>query len=203
MTYDDRLVVRTGHLTAVARTEQGLTALDFGYRLRYYLSFRLINDLEAVAHFYNNRGYELIPRAKLDRGVVDWHSVRDHFALATRIVPTFVRAWNNLGVAHARLGETKLAQESYHTAIAHAPEFASPRINLGVLHLAAGQLSRAVALFTTAAQLDPDKPHVHYHLAVALTRQGRLDEARAALQRTLEIDGDFPLAPQLLEQLRR
>ncbi len=113
------LTVRSGHVTAIIRTETGFAALDVGGRSLTTRGYWMaMDDLTAAAHLYNNRGYELI-RAALERGApIPWAEVREQFRLATRVRPEFAPAWHNLGVAHHRLGEPEAARAAFARAAA-------------------------------------------------------------------------------------
>ena len=130
---DDQIMVRTGHVTAVVETLNGEVILDVGHLLKRYSVFRVIDDIEASAHFYNNRGYELIYRAQQRSEPIDWEAAAGNFRIATRVMPEFVRAWNNLGVACSRLGRIREAAASYRRALSLDPDFSSARTNLEIL----------------------------------------------------------------------
>jgi tetratricopeptide (TPR) repeat protein len=170
------MLVRAGHITAVVETNQGRVALDFGRRLSPFRLFRVMDDVESIAHFHNNRAYELIRKAREQNRPVDWKAVAKRFELATVVLPGFARAWNNLGVARARQGQSDLARTAYRRAIQADPEFPSPHTNLGILHLEAQRLPEALAAFSQATELDPDSARAHYHTGVALLRAGRRAE---------------------------
>ncbi len=179
------VLVRTGHLTAAVDTEKGRLALEFGERLEERVAFRTLEDLEATAHFYNNRGHELMRRARGRASEVPWEAAARQFRLATLVRPDFARAWNNLGVALLRLGRPAEALASYRVAAALAPTFPSPRINLGIQLLHQDAPAEALAALEEAAALEAGNPRVDLLRAEALTRLGRLAEAGQALARVL------------------
>jgi tetratricopeptide (TPR) repeat protein len=195
------MLVRAGHITAVVETERGRVALDFGRRLSPFRIFRVMDDVESIAHFHNNRAYELIRKARDSKQSVDWKAVAKRFELATQVLPDFARAWNNLGVAMARLGRFEQAQTAYRRAIQADSEFPSPHTNLGILYLEAQNLPASLAAFAKATDLDPDSARAHHHLGVALFRAGRHAAARVALQRAIELDETYDAPRKLLESL--
>lgn len=194
--------VRVGHVTAVIETAQGRFPLDFGRQLLLHRSYKvkIMDDLEALAHYYNNRGYDLIREGQSSGGGVDWSAVEESFFIATRIKPNFARAWNNLGVANARLGDSQSAENNYLTAIKKAPKFVSPHVNLGLLHLQAGDFPQAVKYLEAAHRLDPKRPHIQLQLGLALLGQGRKTEAVQALKRAVELKDDYARAQTVLGQ---
>ena len=123
--------VRAGHIAVVIHTSDGAKLIDFSGEVTAASHIRIIDDLEAVAHFYNNRGYERIYRAQQENLEVPWQEVGADFELATQIKPNLARAWNNLGVALGRLGDTEASHRALRRAIEVDPNLESARSNLG------------------------------------------------------------------------
>ncbi|HOX46748.1 MAG TPA: tetratricopeptide repeat protein [Myxococcota bacterium] len=192
------VLVRTGHVTAAVETETGLLALEFGQRLGARVTFRAMDDLEATAHFYNNRGYELMRQARGQADQAVWEQIARQFRLATLVRPDFARAWNNLGVALLRLGRPDEALASYRVAAALEPRFPSPRINLGIQLLHAGEPEEALRALDEVQRLEPANPRVWLLRAEALARLQRLAEAAALLGQVLEARPGHPRARALL-----
>lgn len=165
----DGITVNEGHVTAMVRTSSGNVGLDFARRGPIE-GYRVLDDVEALANFYNNRGYERLEQAEDEGREPDWRGVERDFRLAVSVLPGFARAWNNLGVAAARLGRTAEAARDYCAAVAADPRLAAPHSNLAALHLAAGKVPLAVAELEEAARLDPDSAHVRANLERARAR---------------------------------
>jgi tetratricopeptide (TPR) repeat protein len=197
---DDGSTVHFGHVSAMVNTGNERISLDFA-RLGPYLWYTPLDDLEAVAHFYNNRGFELVDQARQAGQAPDWTEAARQFRLAVAVKPGFARGWNNLGIAAARLGRREEAVGHYRKASALAPSMAAPHANLGASYLQAGDLPVAVEELATAARLDPKGPHIQFNLALALLRSGDRDGALEALRRTLALQGDHPGAQALLDRL--
>jgi len=197
---NDGTTVNEGHLTAMVRTGTENIGLDFSRAgtMRWY---RVMDDVEALAHFYNNRGFEQMDRAESAGEPVDWVAVERDFKRAVQVLPSFARAWNNLGLATSRLGHRDEAVRHYRTAIARDPQLAAPHNNLGSLLLAAGEFEAALAELEAAAKLDPSGSHIQYNLAVALLQRGDRDGARRALERAVALRGDYPQAQAMLIEL--
>jgi tetratricopeptide (TPR) repeat protein len=162
----DDLTVNTGHVTAVVRVGREDLGLDFAHmgKVQWY---RIIDDVEALAHFYNNRGFDLVERALAEGHPVAWDEASRDFRRAVLVLPGFARAWNNLGIAAARRDLVPEAIRDYRTAIEHDPRLAAPRYNLGALYLAEGDAKEAVALLEEAARIEPDGVHIQARLARA------------------------------------
>nr|MCS5635140.1 hypothetical protein [Myxococcota bacterium] len=81
------------------------------------IRFERLSDRSLVAHYYNDRGYDLIRVARSENRQPPWREAGRLFELATQIDPHLSRAWNNLGVARARLGDLAGADSAYRRAL--------------------------------------------------------------------------------------
>ena len=97
----------SGHMAAEVSTRSGRTFLDFSGRMGPEARYLRIDDVEAVAHFYNNRGYELMLNARRRGEPVPFEAARRNFEIATQIAPGFAQAWNNLGVSLVPAGRPR------------------------------------------------------------------------------------------------
>ena len=200
---DGDVVVSAGHIGVAVRTDAGSTLVDFSGAVGRFALFRRIDDLEALAHLYNNRGYEVIHRASSRGEPVPWDDARSYFSLATQVEPDFARAWNNLGIADGRLGSTEEAERNYHAALARDPRLSAAHLNLGNLHFVAGDLEAALVSLEAAADLDSRNPFVHYLKGVVLLKSGALADAEKSLSRSLRLKRDYADARALLDDVRR
>jgi tetratricopeptide (TPR) repeat protein len=198
----EQTTVKVGHITAFVQMGTDRMGLDFAKLGRIYY-YAPMDDVEAVAHFYNNLGYILLERGG-DGGTPDgWARAAHQFTLATLVKPRFARAWNNLGVAEARLGHTEEARRAYQRAIGVEPEFSSPRLNLGALLLEEGALGPAQEQLEAAARLDPSAANVQYELGLVRLRRGDRTGAARALEKAISLRGSFPAAHALLEEAEK
>jgi regulator of sirC expression with transglutaminase-like and TPR domain len=197
---DDGSTVHFGHVSALVITGSERISLDFT-RLGPFRWYQELDDLEALAHFYNNRGFDLVDQAREAGLAPDWAEVERRFQLAVAVKPGFARAWNNLGTAAARQGRRDDAVVSYRKAAALDPRLSAPHANLGATWLQAGDLPAALEELALAAALDPQGAHIQYNLAVARLRSGDRAGALEALRRTLTLRGTYPGAQALMERL--
>ena len=153
------LTLRSGHVTAAVDVGDERVGLDFA-RLGPVQRYRLMDDVEAVAHFHNNRGWDLIDEALVSQGKVDWEAALGEFEAAVAIEPGFAAGWNNAGIALARLGRRKEAIESYRQAAECNPKLAAPRANLASLLLQKGDVRAAISELEEALQAEPGNPRV-------------------------------------------
>jgi tetratricopeptide (TPR) repeat protein len=154
------LAVQSEHVAAAIATRSGRIYVDYSGELARARSVRVIDDLEALAFYYNNRGYELLRNADQRGEAVPWEGALHDFEVATRIHPGQARAWNNLGVARARLGDDAAAKAAYEHALSLGQELQSAHLNLAALHLRSGELDLAYAHAEAARRLDPRNPQV-------------------------------------------
>ncbi len=195
---EDGLAVNEGHVTAMVESGGTRFGLDFA-QLGQIQWYRVLDDMEALAHFYNNRGFELVEDARERGAPVDWEGAAHQFRLAVLVMPDFARAWNNLGIADAHLGRTGEAIRHWREAIRRDPSLPAPRNNLGALLLESGDRA-ALATLEAAARLAGSGPHVHYNLALARLGAGDRRGAVEALRRALRA-GEYPRAEKLLAEL--
>ncbi len=196
----DQTTVKVGHITAYVRTTSDRYGLDFARMGRIYW-YEPIDDIEAVAHYYNNLGYILLEGGGEGGTAAGWAGAEHQFALATQVKPDFARAWNNLGVSRVRLGRRAEARDAYRRAIAIDPKFPSPRLNLGALLLEAGEVEAAAEQLEEASRLDPTAPNVQYELGLVRLKRGDRAGAVKALEKAVWLRGGWPAAQALLDQL--
>ncbi len=203
LSHEEEFAVSAGHVAAAVRTENGFMTVDFDGELTHFGTFDVLHDMQAVAHFYNNGGYERI-HAAISRGEpIPWEEARIAFETAALLVPNFALASNNLGIAYGRLGAPALAEKHFLEAIARDDGFAAPFSNRGKLQLERGELAEATASFEQAIGRDRANPYFHFNLAVALQRTGQLRRAYAEAARAAALGPDFAPARELVGELER
>jgi tetratricopeptide (TPR) repeat protein len=191
--------VNAGHVTAMVISGYERIGLDFGM-MGSIVWYRILDDLEALAHFYNNRGFELLEAAQeLDESA--WLQAERDFRTAVQIAPRFARAWNNLGIAASHLGRQGEAIDHYRTAIANDPQLAAPRNNLGSLYLEQGRVAEALETLAAASRLEPQGSHIQYNLALARLQAGDREGAAEGLRQAIRLRGVFPEAQAALDRL--
>ncbi len=200
---DDAFIVSSGHVSAVVRTVEGDRIVDFDRSVGSYRRLRVMDDLQAFAHYYNNYGYDLLRGyATPDEIPADvWAAAQETFEAAIELNPSLARAWNNRGIAHGRLGRVDEAVLDYRVAISQDPDFAEPYNNLGVLYLRLDRPAEALEPLRKAVELAPRNPHHLYHLGLALEESGQNGAAAAEYQRALEVSPEHAPARVALEAL--
>jgi len=198
---EEAIIVDSGHIAGAVRTERGYTLIDFDGHVSRYRTFRTIDDITALAHYYNNRGFEMITEAQIAGDEVPWEDVRHSFELATKVRPDFTRAYNNLGVAHTRLGDIELAGLAYMTAIENDPKSDAAYHNLGNLRLRQDDIEGALEAYDEALRLRKRNPYLYYHRGLAQYRLGMLEEAEASFKESIALQRDYIEPRNLLAQV--
>jgi len=112
----------------------------------------------------------------------EWEAALEHYLAAVELRADEPGYWNNLGVAHGKLGHVDRELEAYRSAIEVDPNSAEAHFNLGVTLLVLGRADEALGPLVQASRLLPDEPMVAEQLAAA----------RAAAAPPLEESGPDP-----------
>jgi tetratricopeptide (TPR) repeat protein len=187
LTREAEIVVKSTHVTAAVTLGSGLTLIDFTKTPeRKYTAFKVIDDLEAIAHFYNNQGFlygyftesENVDFDPLEKEI-------EMYRLALEILPTFQRARNNLGVALRRRGQIDKAIEQYKLALQQDPKYVEAHSNLGTAYLHQGRTEEALEEYRLAAENAGPDGYVHHRLGVTFLRLGRYQDAIKQFRKAL------------------
>ena len=87
----------------------------------------------------------------------------------------------NLGVAYARMGRLKLAQQAYRRALETDPSYGRAYKGLGTLAMSVGELEQAEILFAEALAHDSTLATAHNNLGLIYHVRGRHAEGRRAI----------------------
>jgi regulator of sirC expression with transglutaminase-like and TPR domain len=187
ITREAEIVVRSTHITAAVRQTTRTRLIDFtATPEREYLGFDVIDDLEAIANFYNNQGF--LYGYFTETGDVDFDPLEkelEMYRLALEILPTFDRARNNLGVALRRRGRIDEAIEQYRIAVEHNPKNAEAWSNMGTAYLHQGRTEEALRQYEIAVKNAGKNGYVHHRLGVVYLRLARYPEAIEQFRKAL------------------
>lgn len=155
---DGNALYNVGHVNVGVRVDSGRGSIDLD---RSVLMDRRgphpISDRRALAHYYNNRGAELMVDGDLD-------GARAHLAMAMQMDPRFAGAWNNQGVLAVRDGDSAAAARDYAKALQIDPEHLPALSNALALARRLGDGARAAALQTQMARVRQRDPFQQYLL---------------------------------------
>lgn len=104
--------------------------------------------------------------------------------------PTFMQAFNELGVQYLKAGELEKANESLQSALKIAPDAFSPLMNHGIVLVLQKQYKEAEPILRRALVRKEQSAVGHYYLGRALVYLNRLDEAEKELSRAVTLGGD-------------
>jgi Flp pilus assembly protein TadD len=183
--YQNGVVVSRGHIVAGLYVDGKLETYDFlPYRPKTYRDFKPINDLTAAAHYYNNLGAEALMAGLLQRAT-------ELLRIAAGLAPGFDKAFNNLGVALARMGDFEGALAAYSQGLEADPENIPILTNLMGLYQRLGRQEEAEDLLAKLGHVENANPFFFvYRGELALAKgdlTGALDFMRQALRRDSEI----------------
>jgi Flp pilus assembly protein TadD len=126
-----------------------------------------------------------------------WEAVAN-YEQALRLRPDFGEAYNDLGIAWQRLGESARAEGCYRQAIRIMPSLAPAFNNLGTVLRGQGKWDEAFVVFEQAVRLEPDNPELALILGVNLYERGMLDRAVGYFRQALRLNpGDAALSTDL------
>lgn len=128
-----------------------------------------------------------------------------HYERAIELFPSYVEAYNNLGVQCIKLGRTNEAIGALERAVQLDAGSVEPHLNLAVALHKAGQLDAAAFQAERAVEIAPQSASANLGLGLVLTAQGRkLEEAVRRLQfASAEHPGAALAAADALLQLNR
>ncbi len=197
-TREAEIIVNNGHVTAGIIQGADVLVIDFTKTPeREYIGFEVIDDLEGIAHYYNNQGFlygfftETTGRdLEFDPLVKEVEMYR----MALEVKPTFVRAKNNLGVALRRRGRMAEAIAQYKEAIAIDPKFADAHANLAAAYYIQGRVNEAVAELEIAARESGSNGYFHHHLGIVQFELKRYQDAIKDFRKALSIEPGLAMA---------
>ena len=197
-TKEAEIIVNNGHITAGINQGANVMVIDFTRTpQREYLGFEIIDDLEAIANFYNNQGFLYGYFTEVEGGELDFDPLKkemEMYRLALEVMPTFQRARNNLGVGLRRRGRVQEAIEQYNMAIEVDPRFPDAHANLGAAYYSLGRIDDALEELQIAAKESGDNGYFHHHLGVVQYRLEQYDDAIKAFKRALDKEPEMASA---------
>ncbi|MEW6366052.1 MAG: tetratricopeptide repeat protein [Acidobacteriota bacterium] len=183
------VIVHSSHICGVISEAGRVRLIDFSPRgTRQYHSYRIIDDVEALAHFYNNKGYEAgyrsagaDPAARLEREIALYET-------AIVVDPDFSYAYNNLGTTYKRIGELKKALDYYAKALELDPRFAEAYSNRAAIFFQEGKAAQAIDELNKALKFSPTNPYLRYDLGNLYYGYRRYKEAEDCYKRAVALD---------------
>lgn len=137
----------------------------------------------------DGRGWQLLGVSFLSREL-NWESLAP-LVHASELMPRNAAIWDNLGLAHFRLGDYIHSDQCFRSSLALQPDRVSAWVNRSACACSAGEASSAERYASRAIELQPNSPSSHLSLGNALTELGRLDQAEACYLKALRLRPDW------------
>ena len=201
-TREAEIIVNNGHVTAGIKQGPEVMVIDFTKTPeREYIGFKVIDDLEAIANYYNNQGFLYGYFTEVEGTELDFDPLEkemEMYRLALEVLPTFQRARNNLGVGLRRRGKVQEAIEQYNMAIEVDPSFSDAHANLGAAFLYLGRVDDALEELQIAADKSGSNGYFHHHLGVVQYQLKQYEDAIKAFKKALSKEPELAAARYFL-----
>jgi len=117
----------------------------------------------------------------------DYQGAIDELKLAILEYPSFMIAFNELGVQYLKLNQLENADEAFQAALKITPDSFAALINRGIAHVMMKRYGEAVPILRKALKKNDQSAVGHYFLGQALANQGLFEEAEKELLASLEL----------------
>jgi Tfp pilus assembly protein PilF len=138
-----------------------------------------LDEATIVAMYMNNRAAEELARNRLNEAY--WWA-----RAAIEQSPSFISAYNTLGVVYFSHGDIAAAEKVYQRALQRSPEDTTLMRNLLPVLARLGKTSEASALTTRLASIEPTPPFHFFQLGMKAMEAGRYAEARSQFAREVQ-----------------
>ena len=137
------------------------------------LTSDVLNHFNSGVHFYNQR--------ELSKAIQAYQKVIE-------LDPTYVEAYNNLGITYQMVGDVDRASGAYQKATEMNPRYEKGYNNLGILLLLKGRYDEALEAFQKALAINSSNIESHINLGILFKKKGQWEKAIESYQRALAID---------------
>ncbi len=140
---------------------------------------RQIDEQTIAAMFLNNRAAEELAANHLDNAY--WWA-----RAAVDKSPSFLAAYNTLGVVYQRHGNAALAEHVYRRALEREPEDTIVMHNLVQVLAGLGKAAESKDLADRLAHLQPTPPFFYFHKGMKAMNEGRYGDAKSYFAREIK-----------------
>ena len=184
---DQRTIYNFGHVNAQVRVDgrTGTVDLDASVLMDRH-GPKVITDERLFAHYYNNRGSELMAANQNTEA-------RVYYQKALEMDPTLPNIWNNLGVLDSREGHLDAAGADYAHALRINPAHVATLSNSVNLYRRLGDNAGADAILRQLAQIRAVDPFYQFMLGRQAESSGQYAQAITHYRRAI---GLYPSAHQ-------
>ena len=165
----------------------------------YYLSIRLETKRRAEAkRGVLNADFANVPRPALvhyDKAVEqarkgDHPGAVEELKLAIKEYPSFMLAFNELGVQYLKLNQLENADEAFQSALKITPDAFAALINRGIANFMMKRYGEAVPILRKALAKNDQSAVGHYFLGQALANLGLFEDAEKELLASLKLGNE-------------
>ena len=165
----------------------------------YYLSIRLELKRRAAAKpGVLNAEFANVPKPALvhyDKAVEqsrksDHQGAIEELKLAIKEYPSFMLAFNELGVQYLKLNQLENADEAFQRALKITPDAFAALINRGIANFMMKRYGEAVPILRKALKKNDQSAVGHYFLGQALANLGMFEQAEKELLASLELGNE-------------
>ncbi|MDX6446078.1 MAG: hypothetical protein QOH71_3152 [Blastocatellia bacterium] len=114
----------------------------------------------------------------------------EELKLAIKEYPTFMLAFNELGVQYLKLNQLENADEAFQRALKITPDAFAALINRGIANFMMKRYGEAVPILRKALAKNDQSAVGHYFLGQALANLGLFEDAEKELLASLKLGGD-------------
>ncbi len=175
------LVVNQRHVCAGYDVGGKIELVDFTADPKKHFSYRRLNDIDAIAHYYNNRGYDFLKENVLE-------VAEENFQMAVYVSPSFSWAYNNLAVAQSRRKDFHNAIINYEKAIEIDPAYEAPYGNLANLYFNLGETKKSEQLMNLLDKIKSKNPYQHIARALMMKEQQEYEQALQEMKKAVSLD---------------
>lgn len=108
--------------------------------------------------------------------------------------PTYVDAYNNLGILYNQLGEFKKAKSYFLKVIQLVPDHAAAYNNLGFVLKVLGENQKAVNCYEKAIEIQPDNVDAYNNLGIVLNKSKKYQKAISCFEKVLKTQPNYTAA---------
>jgi tetratricopeptide (TPR) repeat protein len=133
----------------------------------------ILNHFNSGVHFYNQREFSKAIQA---------------YQKVIELDPTYIEAYNNLGVIYQMLGEVDRAFGFYQKSTEINPKYEKGYNNLGILFFLKGHYDEALEAFQKALTINSNNIESYINLGILYKKKGEGEKAIESYQKALAIN---------------
>lgn len=182
----ENIVISNRHMNVLVDVDVKKIEVDFHMSAEKKIQrAKVVNDLRAQAHYYNNIGVEALIEKK--------HALAESlFKKAIGQDESFSPAWTNLGILYQYRGKNRVAESSFKQAILLDKHNYTAQLNLSNLYKKQGKTEKAEKIRKRIKTYCLKNPFYHYNLGLTAFNQGKFELAIEHFKRAVKRDSKEP-----------